>query len=135
MEIEKIIYETTRGLHGIDDKLRIATVFIFAYKMGTEMFANLLYFEDKEKFVNALNEEYKNYDVDFSINFQNPNVKEAFYKTLEAVKLKYDSNGFYKAVFEKDEYAMVIVGITKTDFTLTHFRNIIKSLPTQLKLF
>lgn len=135
INIEKIIYDTTRGLHGIDDKLRIATVFIFCYKMGSEMFSEFLYCQDKEKFIDFLNKEYEAYEVDFSIRLNDKNVRDCFNKTLEAVKLKYDNNGFYKAVFERDEYAMVIVEITNKNFTIPEFKSIIKNLPTQYKLF
>ena len=108
MQIEKIIYDTTRELVNLEDKLRIATVFIFCRKVGSELFAKLLYNKNHAAFVDELNETYKQYDVDFTINFSNSNVKNSFYKTLEQVKKETDPNGFYKALVEGDEFALVI---------------------------
>ena len=94
MEIEKIIYETTREIYSVDDKLRIATIFLFCEKLGNIKLSELLYTNNHEKFILDISDEFKNYDVDFEINFSNPNVKSSFYKTLEKVKLSIDDKGF-----------------------------------------
>ena len=43
MKIEKIIYDTTRGIYSVEDKLSIATIFIFCWKLSSKYFAELLY--------------------------------------------------------------------------------------------
>ena len=113
MDIHKILYNTTRNILNVEDKLSIATIFIFCNKIGSEKFAELLYTKDHKKFVKQLNKEYAHYEVIFHLNLFNKNINNCFMKTLDEVKLKYDNNGFYKAVFEKDPYAMVICDMVK----------------------
>ncbi|AWW31864.1 hypothetical protein DN752_17950 [Echinicola strongylocentroti] len=119
MEIENIIYETTRGIHSVDDKLRIATIFIFCWKLNNKKFAELLYTANHTKFINNLNNEYSNYQVDFTIKLTDKNIKDCFYKTLEKIKHKYDKDGFYKALFEGDEFAVVIDQIVNYNIQTT----------------
>ena len=78
MKIEKIIYETTREVFNLEDKLRIATIFLFCEKLGSSKLSELLYTDNHEKFILDISDEFKNYDVDFTINFSNPNVKVRF---------------------------------------------------------
>lgn len=113
MKIEDIIYETTREIFNVDDKLRISTIFLFCQKLGSEKLSQLLYSENHEQFIDDINREYENYGVDFSIDFENPNVKSAFYKTLEKVKEKWDGNGFLEAIAKGDEFAIAICELVK----------------------
>lgn len=64
-------------------------------------------------FFEALERKFKNYDVKLRIDLSNPNIKNSFYKTLEEVKLRYDKDGYYKALFNNDEYAKVVSNIGK----------------------
>jgi hypothetical protein len=128
MEIEPIIYDTTREVLNVEDKLRIATVFIFCDKLGSEKLSQLLYAKNHASFIQELNSEYKAYEVDFTINFDNRNVKNAFFKTLENVKEKYDSDGFLKAISEGDEFALAIINILKISATAYHIPDIRKSI-------
>jgi len=88
MKIEKIIYETTRYLLNIEDKLSIATIFLFCEKIGAKKLAQLLYCNCLETFIDDLQNEYKDYDVDFTIRLENRNIHDAFFKTLEKYKEK-----------------------------------------------
>lgn len=128
MQIEKIIYDTTREIHNLEDKLRIATIFLFCEKMGSVKFAELLYTKNHEALIQNITQEYKDFDVDFYINFKNPNVKSAFVKTLEKVKKECDGNGFLKALFEKDEFALVIVDIVNYNFDKFEIQQFKKSI-------
>lgn len=110
-KIEDIIYNTTREVMNVEDKMRIATIFLFCGQKGSKKLSQLLYTENHKKFIDDLNEEFSNYDVDFSINFNNPNVKRAFFKTLDEVKKHWDSDGFLKALYEGDEFAIMSVQI------------------------
>ena len=135
--ITNIIYQTTREINNVEDKLRIATIFLFCDKVGSVKFAELLYCDDKEKFVNDLQNEYKHYEVDFFINFSNINVKRAFEKTLEEVIKKEDATGYYKALFEKDPFAFVIQEIINYNFShqeIINFKNRIKEIQLTLDL-
>lgn len=113
MKIEKIIYDTTRELISVEDKLGIAVIFLVCYKLEDEKFAELLYTDNHESFFEALERKFKNYDVKLRIDLSNPNIKNSFYKTLEEVKLRYDKDGYYKALFNNDEYAKVVSNIGK----------------------
>ena len=135
MEIEKIIYETTREIYSVEDKLSIATLFIFCYKVSSIKFSELLYTKNKSKFIDELNNHYKNYEVDFKIRLDDRNIKNCFNKTLEKVIQKYDDNGFYKALFEKDPFALVICDIVNYNFDRLEFKKLVKNINQQLTLF
>lgn len=134
MEIEKIIYDTTREIYSIEDKLSIAVIFLFCNKMGSEKLAELLYTDNHEKLIESLNDEYLDYEVNFHVRFDNVNVKNSFYKTLEKVKEKYDDDGFYKAVFNKDLFAMVIVDIVNYNFDKVEMKKFTQNVTEQLSL-
>ena len=118
MKIEKIIYDTTRGIYSVEDKLSIATIFIFCWKLSNKHFAELLYTNDHLIFIEKLSQEFSEAEIDLSIRLHDKNVKDAFYKTLEEVKIKYDSNGFFKALYNQDEYALSIEKIIQNISTL-----------------
>lgn len=133
MKIEKIIYETTREVYSVEDKLSIAVIFLFCEKLGNKKLAELIYTDNHKRFLSDLIFEYKNYDVDLFVNFDNQNVKNSFYKTLEKVKKEVDSNGFLKALHEKDEFALVIDDILNYDFNKIEFKKFTNKV-SQLKL-
>ena len=135
MKIEDIIYDTTREVLNVEDKLRIATLFIFCDKLGFEKLSQLLYTKNHASFIDDLNNEYAEYEVDFSVNFSNPNIKSAFYKTIEKVKEKWDSNGFLKAISEGDEFALVICEIVNYNFDKVEFKKFTKQVATKLSLW
>ena len=113
MKIEKIIYDSARSLNNVEDKLSISVLVIFCYKTSGKMFAELLYGSNHKQFIERLTAQYISYDIDFSIRLDNPNVREAFTKTLDKVKEQYDANGYYKALHEGDPFALVIEKITE----------------------
>lgn len=135
MKIEDIIYDTTREVLNVEDKLRIATVFLFCESLGSKKLSDFLYCQDHALFIENLNIEYSAYEVDFSVNFSNQNVKNAFYKTLEKVKQKWDSNGFLKAISEGDSFALAICEIVNYRFDKYEFSNLSKQINHQLSLF
>ena len=113
MNINNIIYETTRTLFNIEDKLRIATIVLFAKKMSDLKFAELLYTDNHEMFIDSLHCEYAKYKGDFDVNLKDKNVRVCFLKTIDKVKEVEDRNGYYKALYDRDEYALVIDGLIK----------------------
>ena len=134
-KLEDIIYDTTREVLNIEDKLRIATVFLFCDKLGSEKLSQLLYAQNHSSFIDDLNKEYIDYDVDFTVNFTNPNTKSAFHKTLEKVKEKWDADGFLKAISESDEFALVICEIANYEFDKVEFKKFTKQVATQFSLW
>lgn len=116
MKIEEIIYDTAREVFNVEDKISIATVFLFCMQRDDRLFAELLHTDDHRGFVERLNAEYAKYDVDFSIRFDNANVHRSFRRTVEKVRQVYDRDGFYKALSEKDEYALAVHEILNFDF-------------------
>ena len=136
MQIEPIIYETTRSIYSVEDKLSIAVIFVFCWKLDNKTFAEFLYTSDHEDFLKSLNDEYKDYEVDFTIRLSDKNVRECFYKTLDKVKEKYDKEGFYKALYEGDEYAIACCDIvdSMSGFDKVDFRKSAQELRGQLSL-
>jgi len=134
MKIEKIIYETTRYLLNIEDKLSIATIFLFCEKIGTKKLAQLLYCNCLETFIDDLQNEYKDYDVDFTIRLDKKEICDAFFKTLDKYKEKNDSTGFLKAVHNKDEFAIVICDIVNYRFDKIEFKIFTNNLAEQLSI-
>ena len=132
MKIEQIIYDTTRGVLNLEDKLSIATLFLFCEKIGIKKIAELLYCDSLETFLYDLQEEYKDYDVDFTIRLEKKEVHDAFFKTLDKYKEKNDSDGFLKAVHNKDEFAMVICDIVNYKFDKIEFKKFANNLVEQL---
>jgi hypothetical protein len=135
MKIEKIIYQTTRNVLNVEDKLKIASIFLFCEKLGSKKLSELLYSKNHQKFIENLNKEYKNYDIDLLINFLNPNVKNAFYLTLEEVIKTYDKDGFLKAISNNDEFSIAILDIINYNFSSLELINIKNQINEQLKLF
>ena len=134
MKIEQIIYHTTRGVLNVEDKLSIATLFLFCEKLGIQKLAELLYNDDLEHFIDNLQEQYSDYDVDFTIRLNKKEIHDALFKTLDKYKEKNDSNGFLKAVHNKDEFAMVICDIVNYKFDKIEFKRFTNNLAEQLTL-
>lgn len=122
MNISDIIYNTCRFIHGVDDKLSIATLFLFCYKIDTKLFSELLYTSDHKGFIHKLQCKYSSYNVDFTVKLDNKDVRSSFESTIKEVVLKYDSNGYYKAVFDKDPFAMAIIDISNIIFNINEFK-------------
>ena len=133
IKIETIIYDTTREIYSVEDKLRIATIFLFCNEKDSKLFAELLYTDNHEQFVDNLNVEYQEYELDFSIRLNDRNVNNSFYKTIEKVKEKYDPDEYYKALFENDPFALVIYDIVNYDFDKVQFKKLTRKIAKQLE--
>ena len=116
MKIEPIIYETTRGIYSVEDKLSIASLILFSWKLGSKTFCKLLYTDDYRKFISDLSNEYKSYDIKLTVKLEDKQINNALIKTIEKVREKYDDNGFLKALYEGDEFAIVIDEIVNYNF-------------------
>jgi len=134
MKIEPIIYETTRFVDRLEDKLSIATLVLFSWKLGNKTFCELLYTKDLEDFIFNLSQEYKEYDIQLEVRLQDMQIKEALVKTIEKVRKKYDSDGFLKALYEGDEYAIIVDEIVNYKFEIPDFKSFAKNLEEQLKI-
>jgi len=134
MKIEPIIYETTRFVDRLEDKLSIATLVLFSWKLGNKTFCELLYTKNLEDFIFNLSQEYKEYDIQLEVRLQDMQIKEALVKTIEKVRKKYDSYGFLKALYEGDEYAIIVDEIVNYKFEIPDFKNFAKKLEEQLKI-
>lgn len=134
MKIEQIIYDTTRNVLNLEDKLSIATLFLFCEKLGSKRLSELLYCNCLETFIDDLQNEYKYFDVDFTIRLEKREVQDAFFKTLDKYKEKNDSNGFLKAIHENDPFALVICEIVDYRFDKIEFKKFANNLSEQLIL-
>jgi len=135
MEIEKIIYDTTRSIYSVEDKLRIASLFLFCEKLSAKTFAELLYTNNHVQFIKNINEQFKHYDVDLNIRLNDKNIRDCFNATLKKVKEKEDMNGYYKALYNKDPFALVIDEIVNYDFDVVQFHRMTNRISKQLTLF
>lgn len=118
MNIHPIIYNTTRGIYSVEDKLSIASLILFSWKLGNKTLSKLLYTDDHKKFIDELSNEYKSYNINLSVKLEDKQIYDAFIKTIEKVREKYDSNGFLKALYEGDDYAVVIDRIIEYEFNI-----------------
>jgi len=132
MKIETIIYDTTRQITNVSDKLSIASIFLFCEKLGNERLSELLYTDNQELFIEELEKEYESYDVDLSVNFSDKNISNSFYLTLEAVKIQIDKDGYLKALYNKDEFALVINEICNYNFNEKEMHSFTINLAKQL---
>ena len=136
MKIEQIIYQTTRNVLNLEDKLSIATIFLFCEKIGTKKIAELLYTENPKQFIEEVNYLYEDYQVDFSVHLSNENIQKAFELTREKYIEKNDDKGFYKAVYEQDPFALVICDIMNRSqsYDIAVMLSNVKESQKQLKL-
>lgn len=132
MKIEKIIYNTTRGLTHVQEKLDIATIVLFSYKYDDKDFAELLYCENKEQFIRNLEAKINLEGIKWNIDFTRSEVRQAFKNTLEEVKKQYDDLGYYKALYEGDGFAKVTYEVSKAFYPMRERLNDIMNFKTQL---
>lgn len=132
--IEEIIYNNTREVINLEDKLSIATLFIFCYKHSSDFFSRLLYEDDVSSFIQNLNDEFADYEVDFTVKLSDKNVFNSFNRVRDAVIKKHDSEGYHKAIFEGDEFAKVIAEIVNYNFDEVKIKRTLANIK-QLELF
>lgn len=135
MKIEPIIYETTRGIYSVEDKLSIASLILFSWKLGSRTFCKLLYTKDYSKFIADLSIEYKDFDIKLDIRLEDKQIKNSLIKTIEKVREKQDKDGYLKALYEGDKFALVIDEIVNYDFDKVELKKFTKSVNDQLTLF
>lgn len=134
MKIGPIIYETTRGIYSVEDKLSIASLILFSWELGSKTFCKLLYTNDYSKFIADLSDEYKTYDIKLTVKLEDKQINNALIKTIEKVREKYDDNGFLKALYEGDEFAIVIDEIVNYNFDKIELKKFTKSVNKQLEM-
>ena len=134
MKIEPIIYETTRGIYSVEDKLSIASLILFCWKLGNKRFCELLYTNNHEKFISDLSEEYSKYEIDLSVKLADKQIKKCFEKTIQKVIEKYDADGYLKALYQRDEFALVIDQIVNYHFDKMEIKKFTKNVSKQLAL-
>ncbi len=135
MKIEPIIYETTRGIYSVEDKLSIASLILFSWKLGSNTFCKLLYTKDYSKFIADLSNEYKDFDIKLDIRLEDKQIKNSLIKTIEKVREKEDKDGYLKALYEGDKFAIVIDEIVNYNFDVMQLKKFTKSINKQLTLF
>lgn len=134
MKIEPIIYETTRGIYSVEDKLSIASLILFSWKLGSRTFCELLYTNDYPKFIADLSKEYEGYDINLKVKLEDKQIRSSLIKTIEKVREKYDEDGFLKALYEGDEFAIVIDEIVNYNFDAIELKKFTKNVNKQLQL-
>ena len=135
MKIEPIIYETTRGIYSVEDKLSIASLILFSWKLGSKTFCKLLYTKDYSKFIADLSDDYKDFDIKLDIRLEDKQIKNSLIKTIEKVREKEDKDGYLKALYEGDKFALVIDEIVNYNFDKVELKKFTKIVNKQLTLF
>lgn len=135
MKIEPIIYETARGIYSVEDKLSIASLILFSWKLGSKTFSKLLYTKDYKGFIEDLSEEYKSYDIKLDVRIQDKQINNALIKTIEKVREKEDKDGYLKALNDGDEFAIVIEEIANYNFSVIELKKFTNNINKQLNLF
>lgn len=135
MKIEPIIYETTRGIYSVEDKLSIASLILFSWKLGSKTFCKLLYTKDYSKFIADLSNEYKEFDIKLDVRLEDKQIKKSLIKTIEKVREKEDKDGYLKALYEGDKFALVIDEIVNYDFNDKKIKEFTENINKQLSLF
>ena len=135
MKIEPIIYETTRGIYSVEDKLSIASLILFSWKLGSKTFCKLLYTKDYSKFIADLSDDYKDFDIKLDIRLEDKQIKNSLIKTIEKVREKEDKDGYLKALYEGDKFALVIDEIVNYNFNKVELKKFTKIVNKQLTLF
>ena len=135
MKIEPIIYETTRGIYSVEDKLSIASLILLSWKLGSKTFCKLLYTKDYSKFIADLSNEYKDFDIKLDVRLEDKQIKNSLIKTIEKVREKEDKDGYLKALYEGDKFALVIEEIVNYNFDKIELKKFTKSVNKQLTLF
>jgi hypothetical protein len=130
MKIEPIIYETTRGIYSVEDKLSIAALILFSWKLGSETFCKLLYTKDYSKFIAELSNEYKDFDIKLDVRLEDKQIKNSLIKTIEKIREKEDKDGYLKALYEGDEFAVMINSIINKDLHSIELK--LKDIQTEL---
>mgnify|MGYP001118836280 CR=1 FL=1 len=135
MKIEPIIYETTRGIYSVEDKLSIASLILFSWKLGNKTFCQLLYTNKLTKFISDLSFKYKDYDINLNVRLEDKQIKNSLIKTIKKVREIEDKNGYLKALYEGDKFAIVIDEIVNYNFDKMQIKDFTKNVNKKLLNF
>jgi len=105
---EQIIYQTTRHIR-LEAKIAIASLAIFCRMKDDRLYAEFMYREDFVGFLEKLSCEYR--QIKFNLDMSIPENAEAIGLTRKALREKDDETGYYKALYEGDEFALAIAQI------------------------
>ena len=94
-----------------------------------------MYTKDYSGLIADLSEEYKDYDVKLKIRLEDRQINNALTKTIEKVREKEDADGYLKALYEGDKYAIYIDELVNYNFNNVELKNYTKSVNQQLELF
>ncbi len=112
----KILSNNLRGVINMSDKLNISNIVTIA-QCDHRQFADLIYGEKNLKhWIDKTNAFFKNQmqteDLFIEI-FINDNVENCFNNLRKALKEFFEFYGYFKALYEKDEFAIATWEITK----------------------
>lgn len=107
-KFNKLCYDELRAVVNLTDKVFITSLFLFAMEDDLK-YAKLLY-----QGYDHIIAEWEQNEIFVELNFENKNVKQAIESITNKLIEKDDANGYYKGLFDGDEYAVAIYEITKT---------------------
>lgn len=109
--LNKIIYDTLRGIHDVSKKLKIATSFIFIMN-DNKLVSQFMYGNESINYwiehVNNTMREYTHEDGETIEPFSSSDreVDEIFTSFKKELASKFDYKKFYKSLYEDDEWAI-----------------------------
>ena len=77
----------------------------------------------------------QDFDIKLDIRLEDKQIKNSLIKTIEKVREKEDKNGYLKALYEGDKFALVIDKIVNYNFDKVELKKFTKSVNKQLTLF
>lgn len=108
-KIEEIIYETARNIINIEEKIKLSSIFLFFLGLDDLFFSELLYGD-----ISIISKVSERYNIDLYLNFEKIDILNTFNETRKKVIEIYDENAYYKALFEKEEFAIVCYELSQT---------------------
>ena len=112
-KIEDIIYHTTRGVIGVTDKLDVAVLFLYAFKHSMEALAELMYSKNTQSFIDKHNKILSDYGISLNVNMKDSSIREAVNLTIKDVRKHWDDEGFYKALYDRDPFAIACLEVAE----------------------
>ena len=116
-KFHKAVYNNLRAIPNMTDKLAITNIFLTAYHDG-KMFADLLYGgNDLQHWLERINDFFGQSigttDKLLRISTITFNEKNCFRDMVEESKKAFDNDGYYKALYGGDEYAIAVYEVCK----------------------
>ena len=116
-KFHKVVYNNLRAIPNVTDKIAVTNIFLTAYYDG-RMFADLLYSaNDLQYWLERINDFFRQSldtrDKLLGISTITSNENNCFRDMVKESRKAFDDDGYYKALYEGDEYAIAVYEVCK----------------------